>query len=190
MTTNQPDSPNISARAADSCITRPKQPFLRKGRGFETRIAASQARKYIPKGGFIKTVEQHLPKLSKLKQLRLARAALSEPLITSSKGTFKRGAQSSGPGSPRPAAKQGVHRRQHQHTTGQRRLSHTATPSSDLQQSLATPETTSAGGTCSQSTPSPAIKVAFFRWWFLLDPLWLQSTPWQASLDLGVLHAC
>ena len=64
-----------------------KKTFLQKGRGFETRVAATQAKRYVPKGGFIKTVEQHLPKVSKLKQIRQARAQLESSASCKVKGS-------------------------------------------------------------------------------------------------------
>ena len=35
-------------------VKKPKQPFLKRGTGLQTRIAATKQRRYVPKGGFVK----------------------------------------------------------------------------------------------------------------------------------------
>ena len=86
--------PDLAAPESHASPQKEKQKFLRKGRGFETRVAATLVRRYVPKGGFIKTVEQHLPKVSKLKQLRKQRGHPDAIGTQRSKGSNPREAHS------------------------------------------------------------------------------------------------
>lgn len=67
------------------------QPFLRRNAGLQRRATASISSRYVPKGGFILEVEEHRPKVSKLRQLRAERrqaqgsAALVSAALKSSK---------------------------------------------------------------------------------------------------------
>ena len=68
------DAPS-SAQAPRSAAPAPgtPQPFLRRNAGLQRRATASISSRYVPKGGFILEVQEHRPKVSKLRQLRAER---------------------------------------------------------------------------------------------------------------------
>lgn len=102
---------DLSDLSSEGMPARPRQSFLRKGRGIEARVAATQTRKYVPKGGFLKTVEQHLPKVSKLKQIRLARGLPEDAPIKGKANMLRAGVTAVG--SPRTPHTAGAAARLH-----------------------------------------------------------------------------
>lgn len=56
-----PSKPRLdpgSTKADFSTTARPKKPFLKRGVGTQARITATQRKKYVPKGGFVLTLEE------------------------------------------------------------------------------------------------------------------------------------